>query len=118
MRGTCVLLAVAMFVPACGGGSDGSGADECANPVAVSSVEITGVGTGYEPDCLSVEAGATITLRNSDQKLHSFTVDGTEVNYDVGGGGSIEADLSSLESGLYDVRCVYHPSMRATLTVE
>jgi hypothetical protein len=67
------------------GGSDGSGADECANPVAVSSVEITGVGTGYEPDCLSVETGATITLRNSDHMPRTFTVDGTEVNCNVGG---------------------------------
>lgn len=118
MRETCVLLVVAMFLPACGGGSDDSGADECAIPVAVSSVEMTGVGTGYEPDCLSVEAGATITLRNSDQMPHTFTVDGTEVNYNVGGGDSAEADLSSLEPAVYDVTCVFHPSMKATLKVE
>jgi plastocyanin len=107
-----------MFLPACGGGSGGSGADECANPVAVSSVEITGVGTGYEPDCLSVDSGATITLRNSDHVYHSFTIGGTEVNYTVVAGDSAEADLSSLEPGLYDVTCVFHASMKATLKVE
>jgi plastocyanin len=107
---------VVTFTPACGG--DGAGADKCVNPVGVSSVEITGHDSGYEPDCLSVEAGATITLRNSDHRLHTFTVDGTDVNYNVAAGDSADADLSSLEPGLYVVRCVFHSAMKATLKVE
>jgi plastocyanin len=119
MRATWVpAMLLVVFLSACGGGGDGAGADECADPVAVSSVEITGKGSGYEPDCLSVDAGATITLDNSDHMPHTFTVDGTDVNYNVGAGDSIEADLSSLEPSLYDVTCVFHPSMQATLTVE
>jgi hypothetical protein len=73
---------------------------------------------GTNPGCLSVEACATIELRNSDHFLHSFTIDGAVVNYHVGAGDSTEADLSSLEPSLYDVTRVYHPSMKATLTVE
>lgn len=49
---------------------------------------------------------------------HRFTIDDTEINYDVGGGDSSEADLSRLEPGLYNVTCVYHPSMKAILAVE
>ena len=48
----------------------------------------------------------------------TFTVDGMEVNCNVGGGDSAEADLSSLEPALYDVTCVFHPSMKATLSGE
>lgn len=107
-----------VFLAACGGGGDSAGVDECADPVAVRSVEITGKGSGYEPDCLSVDAGATITLQNSDQMPHTFTIDGTDVNYNLGGGDSTEADLSSLEPALYHVTCVFHPSMKATLSVE
>ena len=119
VRTTWVLAVVMVaFLPACGGGSDGAGADECADPVAVSSVEITGQGSGYEPDCLAVVAGATITLRNSDHMPHTFTIAGTGVNYNVGGGETAQADLSSLEPALYDVTCVFHPSMKATLTVD
>jgi plastocyanin len=111
-------VALVVVLAACGGGGDIAGADECADPVAVGSVEITGEGSGYEPDCLSVDAGATITLQNSDVMPHTFTIDGTDVNYNVGGGDSTEADLSSLEPALYDVTCVLHPSMKATLRIE
>ena len=69
------------------------------------------------PCLLSAEAGATITLENTGDAPHTFTVAETDVDFEVDAGMSVEASLTGVEPGTYAVTCTLHPQMEATLTV-
>jgi plastocyanin len=107
------LLAAVALLAACQG--DESPPTLCTDPVAATTVELADF--AFRPDCLSVDAGATITLENTGDALHTFTVTGTDVDFDVDAGTSVEASLSGVEPGTYAVTCTLHPQMVATLTV-
>jgi plastocyanin len=107
------LLAAVALLPACEG--DESPPTPCTDPVAATTVELADF--VFRPDCLSVDAGGTITLENTGDALHTFTVTGTDVDLDVDAGTSVEASLSGVEPGTYAVTCTLHPQMVATLTV-
>jgi plastocyanin len=106
-------LAAILVLTACGGG-EAKPPEACTDPVAATTVELADF--AFRPDCVSVDAGATIRLENTGDALHTFTVTGTDVDFDVGAGTSIEASLS-VEPGTYAVTCTLHPQMEATLTV-
>ena len=108
------VLAILLLLAACSG--DGANPPEgCADPVAVTTVELADF--AFRPDCLSADAGATITLDNTGDALHTFTLEGTDVDFELDAGTSIEASLSGVEPGTYAVTCTLHPQMTATLTV-
>ncbi len=108
------VLAILLLLTACGGA--GAEAPEGSpDPVPPPTVELADF--AFRPDCLSAEAGATITLDNTGDAPHTFTVTGTDVDFDLDAGVSIEARLSGVEPGSYTVTCTYHPQMEATLTV-
>ena len=112
--GCVAALAALVLLPACGG--DGGNAPEaCTDPVASTTVELADF--AFRPNCLSAEAGATITLENTGDAPHTFTVVGTDVDVDVDAGTSSEASLTGLEPADYAVTCTLHPQMEATLTV-
>ncbi|HUF60240.1 MAG TPA: cupredoxin domain-containing protein [Actinomycetota bacterium] len=107
-------LALLLLLTACGG--DGADAPEgCTDPVAATTVELADF--AFRPDCLSADAGATITLDNTGDAPHTFTVTGTDVDLDVDAGTAVDARLSGVDPGIYAVTCTYHPQMEATLTV-
>ena len=108
------LLALAALLPACDG--DGAPAGPCADPEPATSVELADF--AFEPDCLSVDAGATITLENVGDAPHTFTMGGTDVDVKVDPGGSDEVRFEGVDPGTYSVTCTFHPQMEATLTVE
>ena len=108
-----LLLALVTLLAACQG--DGSPPEACTDPVAATTVELADF--EFRPDCLSADAGATITLENTGDVLHTFTVGGTDVDFEVDAGTSVEASLSGVEPGTYAVTCTLHPQMVATLTV-
>jgi plastocyanin len=113
MHISCV-LALLLLLAACGG--DGAEPPEgCTDPVAATTIELADF--AFRPDCLSADAGATITLENTGEAPHTFTVTGTDVDFDVDAGTAIEARLAGLEAGTYAVTCTLHPQMEATLTV-
>jgi plastocyanin len=107
-----LLAPVMLLLVACQG--DESPPKACTDPVASTTVELADF--VFRPDCLSVDAG-TITLENTGDALHTFTVTGTDVDLDVDAGTSVEASLSGVEPGTYAVTCTLHPQMVATLTV-
>ena len=107
------MIAALVLLPACGG--DETTPDSCTDPVAASTVELADF--AFRPDCLSAEAGATITLENTGDAPHTFTVEGTDVDFDVDAGTSTVASLAGLKPGTYAVTCTFHPQMEATLTV-
>jgi plastocyanin len=71
----------------------------------------------FEPDCLSAAPGAEFRLENVGETPHTFTVDGTDVSFDLPAGTDAQGSLSGVEPGRYAVTCVYHPQMTATLEV-
>lgn len=112
--GRALALAALLLFVACGGDED-KAPDACTDPVAATTVELADF--VFRPDCLSADAGATITLDNTGDALHTFTVEGTDVDFEVDAGTSDEASLSGVGPGTYAVTCTLHPQMNATLTV-
>lgn len=110
---TIAIIAL-LVLPACSG--DGQPPEPCTDPVPARAVELADF--AFRPDCLSAEAGATITLENTGDAPHTFTVADTDVDFSVDAGTSVDASLSGVDPGTYAVTCTFHPQMEATLTVE
>jgi plastocyanin len=115
MLSRLVLAALAVMLPLSACEGDGAPAEPCADPERATSVQLADF--AFEPDCLSVDAGATITLENTGDAPHTFTVAGTDVDINVDPGASADVSLSGLEPGTYAVTCTFHPQMEATLIV-
>jgi plastocyanin len=115
MRTTRVLLlGIVVLLASCGG--DGGGGDGvCANPVEAETVVLSDF--AFRPDCLRAAEGAQISLRNTGEAPHTFTIAGTTVDLNLPAGTSTDANLSGVEPGRYTVTCTFHPQMEATLTV-
>jgi len=107
------LLGLAALLPACDG--DNPSAEPCAYPQPATSVQLADF--AFEPDCLSVDAGSSITLENAGDAPHTFTVGGTDVDVKVDPGASDEVGFDGVDPGTYAVTCTFHPQMTATLTV-
>jgi plastocyanin len=111
--GRIAVIAALVLPTACGG--DETPPEACTDPVDATTVELADF--AFRPDCLSAEAGATITLENTGDTMHTFTVEATDVDFEVDAGTSVEVSLSGVEPGTYAVTCTLHPQMEATLTV-
>jgi plastocyanin len=107
-----ILLALLVLLPACE--EEGTSPEPCTDPAPATSVELADF--AFRPDCLSVDAGATITLENSGDAPHTFTVGGTDLDVKVDPGGSGEVSFE-VDPGIYSVTCTFHPQMEATVTV-
>ena len=99
-------------------GCSGSAPDpgECADPVPAGTIRLEDF--AFDPDCLVAAPGASIQLENVGETPHTFTVDGTDVSFDLSAGTDAQGSLSGVEPGRYAVTCIYHPQMTATLSVE
>ena len=62
-----------------------------------------------------VKAGGTITVRNDDSEIHTFTLDGK--NPLPVPGHSTATRTAPTQPGKHQVTCDYHGDMHATLTV-
>lgn len=73
----------------------------------------------FEPADLTVSSGTELQLSNEGQAVHTFTVEGDEIDEEVDAGqrSSVTIDL---EAGDYDFICRFHEAqgMTGTLTVE
>ncbi len=69
----------------------------------------------FIPGELTVSAGGTMYLKNSESAVHTVTIDGKNVS------GVMRKDdtlaWTPPGAGTYRVTCDYHPQMRATITV-
>jgi plastocyanin len=106
-----VVLVLALAAPACGG----SDTPTCENPIRTTTVEL--VDFEFDPACAATDEGATLTLRNTGQAQHNYTVEGTDTAIDLGPGTSRDLDLGGLAAGTYAVLCTYHPGMEGALRV-
>ena len=108
------VLVTTLFLTACDEAEQS--VEPCTDPVPTTSVELADF--AFRPDCLSADAGATITLDNTGDAPHTFTVEGTDVDVDLDAGASGNAILAGVDPGTYVVTCTFHPQMEATLTIE
>ena len=119
----CGLAVVALVVGACGG--DDGGEEETAAPATESEEQdaggsgaVTAVNFAFDPPELTAAVGDSIEFTNEDDTVHSFTIDGSDIDEDADGGQSTTVDLASLSQGKYSFYCKYHKdSMTGTLEV-
>lgn len=92
-------------------GADPSPSPPEAQPVVIDikDFEFTG------PD--SVAPGATITVENADDSLHSVTADDGDFDVVVEGGATATFTAPN-EPGTYSYICKFHPEMVGTLVVK
>ena len=66
----------------------------------------------FEPTVLEGEAGQSlsVSLHNEGAVAHTFTIDGQEVDVQLSGGASGQADLTFPESGALVFYCTFHRS--------
>ena len=115
MRTALVLFAVALASVGTGCSSSDSPQELCAEPTSTTSVEMKDF--AYVPACVATSAGSTLTLNNTGQAPHTFTITNSEVTADVPAGESGSLELGTLAAGTYEVTCTYHPQMKAGLQI-
>ena len=107
LTATTLLLGVAC-------GSDSATSEElCPNPTTTTTVVMADF--SYDPACVAVDEGATLSIDNEGQTPHTFTIDGADVDVAAGESGSL--DLAGIAPATYEVTCTYHPQMKAALRI-
>ena len=107
------LLALVTLLPACQG--EVATTEPCADPVAADTVELADF--AFRPDCVSVDADSSISLENTGDAPHTFTVANTDLDVKLDPGTSDEISFGGVDKGSYAVTCTFHPQMEATITV-
>jgi plastocyanin len=117
-----LLLALALAglgVSACtGGGSDGG--DGCKDlSTHGDRLAVTIENFEFAPSCFTASASQSISVHNADDAVHSFTLQGTEIDVDIAAGETFEGETISgvVEPGSYTLVCTYHPEMKGDVTV-
>lgn len=136
-----LVLALGLVLVACGGrgpkqgeipgtagetgttGATGAPSADCAD-LTSGSATMTIADFAFEYPCLTVSASQGLTVENTDESAHTFTVVGTGseavIDATLDSGDSYkEKDLSSvIEPGTYSFFCRFHPPMKGTITVQ
>jgi plastocyanin len=110
---------IALSVAACGD-EDPPAASDCVDLTGTASFTIRLSGNEFVPACFTASASQRLTLVNEDGALHSFTIEGTPIDVDVGGGDTLDLDpvTDAVEPGTYDLICKYHvPGMTGRITI-
>jgi plastocyanin len=114
-KGPTLVAGLLLLLTAAACEGDKSAPQACANPTATTTIVMEDF--FYEPNCLALDGGATVSLDNPGAAPHTFTLEGTEVNADVAAGEKGSADLAGVAPGLYSVICTYHPQMVAVAQI-
>ena len=112
-RWTIGMALVATLGAACGGGGETGGETEGGGAPG----EVSMVDNAFQPAEITAAAGDSLTVANTGQALHTFTVEGGEIDEEVAPGAETEVTID-LEAGEYPVVCKFHPEMTGTLTVQ
>ncbi len=109
-----VVVALAVGGVACS--SDDGGDASCESPTATTDVTVTDF--AYTPACVEASEGDTLTVVNSGETPHTFTVTVVDLDVDVAAGATGELALDGVAAGTtYEVICTYHPQMVAALKI-
>jgi plastocyanin len=95
-----------------------SGSAPAASPSSNSKTKITIDNFTFMPAKLTVKAGATVTVTNSDTTAHTVTAN-TKSDFDTGAiaAGRTVTFTAPSKPGTYPYACTIHPFMKATLVV-
>jgi len=96
----------------------GSVPANCTDLTSSSKPSVTISGFVFDPSCLIIKSGSSLTLTNKDSADHTLTISGTSVDISVPAGKSANGNLTGLAPGTYQFSCTIHPSMTGTLVVQ
>ena len=105
--------AVLLLLTACGGGSDTEATND---PGGGASATVTAKDFAFSPTAIEASSGETVavTVTNSDDVQHTFTIDDADIDVVVDPGGSGETEVTVGDTAL-EFRCRFHPSMTGSI---
>jgi plastocyanin len=115
-----MLCALALVASACGGGDDETSDDGGGDEGGGSGTTVTAVDFGFNPDSVSVEAGADVelTLQNDGEATHSLTIDDAGFEIEAEAGSSVSDTLTAPdEDTSLEFHCKFHPQMTGEIVV-
>lgn len=120
-RATVALAAVgvALLVTACGGSSGTKTVPftRVASIKPVSAITVVIKNFAYIPADFTISPGATVTVRNEDEALHTFTADNREFNTGNVAQGRTVTFQAPTERGKHPYHSLLQPYMTGVLTV-
>jgi plastocyanin len=117
--GVLAMVAIALFGVACGG-DDEAGVDGDVAQPSPQLVEVTAKDFSFVPPKLRGTVGAPIevTLKNTGQVPHTFTIDEFSVDTEIGPGEETKLMVLPPEPGEFNYYCRFHQEqeMRGAIT--
>jgi hypothetical protein len=120
-RSAGVAMALALLAGACSG-SDGEAtptvAPDCADLSGQLTFSIELVDYAFHPSCAIVATESPYELTNTGEAVHTFTIDGTGIDIEVGPGDTFRSeDGLDVPPAVYLLRCTLHEQMFGTIEV-
>lgn len=122
-------LAVLVVAAACGGGDSvtggttggtggigGTGGTGGAQPVATTSVSMSGL--QFNPPAILVGPSATVTWNNQDNTAHNVTFSNTSITSIGDFSSGTKSTTMPATPGTYSYHCTIHVGMNGTVTVQ
>lgn len=104
-----LLAAATLSLAACGGDSSSADAKPCSSDATSpgSSLSVTAIDYGFEPDALEAKAGdIAFSYEQGGVQPHTFVIEGcNDFKLSVAGSGSSDEGVVKLEAGTYTVYC-------------
>jgi len=114
-----LVLAGALLLAACSGGSSGSSGSASASgsSAATSAKSLTISNFMFSPMRASVAPGATVEVTNKDAVTHTLTATGGQFNTGDIGPGQTKTFTAPSKAGTYNYICNIHQYMMGTIVV-
>ena len=121
LRRIAILVAVLSLTAGCTG-ADGDASPtitaDCADLSADLTFSIELVDYAFHPSCAIVATESPFELTNTGEAVHTFTIDGSGIDIEVGPGDTYRSeDGLDIQPGTYLLRCTLHEQMIGTIEV-